>query len=69
MAQFSKQFQPVHARHFNVEHANIGRLVFERGKCRVAVCIAAHAETIRLQRDTHRSQNIGIIIDQDYLSH
>jgi len=64
LAQPGEQFHSVHARHFDVEHRKVRRVL---GKCTqrgFAIGIDPRLEPFRLQRDRDRGEDIAIVIDQ-----
>ena len=63
-AQAAQQFQPVHLRHLDVEHAKVGRIFGQRLQRSFRVGIDARDEPFGLQRDRHRRQDILVIIHQ-----
>ena len=70
LAHAPEQLHPVHARHLDVEHAQVGRIVGERLQRRRAVRIDARDEPFRLERDRHRRKDVAVVVDQrDHLAH
>ena len=64
LAQFAQQFHPVHPRHLDVEHGQIGRIFEQRLQSRFAIGIQPRRETFGLQRDGHGGEDVAVIIDQ-----
>ena len=64
LAQAAEQFHPVHARHLDVEHGEVGRILGQRLQRRLAVRIEAGDEAFGLQRDRQRGQDVAVVVDK-----
>jgi len=64
LAQPLQQFQPVHARHLDVEDGEVGRVFQQRLQRGLAVAIDPRGEALRLQGDRHGGQYVAIVVDQ-----
>jgi hypothetical protein len=64
LAQAAQQFQPVHARHLDVAHRQVRRIVeqgFERG---IAIVVEPGGKAFGLQGNRHGGQDVAIIVHQ-----
>ena len=64
LAQPAEQLHPVHPRHLDVEDGEIRGIFDERLQRDLAVGIETRDESLRLERDRHRCQDIAVVVDQ-----
>ena len=64
LAQAAEQLHPVHPRHLDVEHGEVGRVLDERLQRRLAVRIEAGDEALGLERHRQRGQDVAVVVDQ-----
>jgi hypothetical protein len=64
LAQALEHLHAVHARHLDVEHDQIGRILDQRPQRGIAIGIKPHRKAFGLQRDGYRGQDVAIIVDQ-----
>jgi hypothetical protein len=70
LAQAAEQLHPVHARHLDVEHGQIGRVVGQRLQRGLAVRIEAREEAFGLQRNRDGGEDVAVVVDKrDRLRH
>ncbi len=63
-AQTAEQFETVHARHLDVAHRKIWRIVEHRLEGAVAIIIQARGEAFGLERDRDCGQDVAVIVDK-----
>ena len=63
-AQAAQEFDAIHARHFDIAHRKIGRVIQHGLQRSVAVAVKTRDEALGLQSDRNRGQDIAIIIDK-----
>ena len=64
VAHAAQQFHPVHPRHLDVEHADVGGIVGERLQRGIAIGVDAGREPLGLEGDRHRRQDVAVVVHQ-----
>ena len=63
-AQTLQQFHPIHARHLDVQHRQIGRPRGQTMQRAFAIGVGADQKTFLLQRHRDTGQDIAVVVDQ-----
>jgi hypothetical protein len=64
LAQALQQIHAVHARHLDVEHAQIRKAAVERVKRGLAIVVGFDVEALGLERHRDGRQNIPVVVDK-----
>ena len=64
LAQPAEQLMPVHPRHLDVEHGEIGRILGQRLQRRLAIGVEPDGEALGLERDRDRGEDVAIVVDE-----
>ena len=64
LANAAQQLHPIHPRHLDVEHREVGRIFVERLQRCFAVRIDAGGESFGLERDRNRGEDVAVVVDQ-----
>ena len=70
LAQLAEQFHPVHARHLDVEHREIGRAGDDLAQRLGRIGEAAYRIALGLEGHRDRGEDVAVVVDQgDRLGH
>ena len=64
LAYAAKKLHPVHARHLDVEDAEIGGVLGQGFERRGAVIVGADLVSFRLERHAQRGEDVALVIDK-----
>src|SRR5476651_2198833 len=70
LADLVQQLHAVHARHLDVEDAEVGRSLVETFERRGAVIVGLHLEALGFKQHRHGREDVAVVVDQsDVLAH
>ncbi len=64
LANAAQKLHAVHARHLDVENAEIGGFFGQRFECRNAVSVGANLVALGLQRHPQRGEDVPLVVDE-----